>query len=395
VNDRQALEDFIAEQFGVVVVEGSGAGSGPVTLIGLVHHTHSGDVPVHAMSSRQGGAAWGKPEMMASTFDALSTRHARGVVSGGAQQFSLNVCRGESGKPTATLPFVRASAPAVAGAGGYGGIASEPPNATGALAQVQRLMESLITGAFAQIQHVTTTQASLVDKLSTRLDTQEKRSDERWLALQNLLLQWQQQSVGLQLRALGVEAGRKLLPLLPAALSTLTGSDKLIPQAEVENSLFDALLENQSPAQLQEMLSTLSGQPGGGPLTAILADHLLRARKRKAGREREHAELVGSTAGSYEDGEADAAGVALRALAGQPAGARHANGHANGTTTHAPAKTSSGNGMMPGDAMLDVMLSSLSDSEIDQVAMLFAAKRPDQPGLADEIKSRYARLKGA
>jgi hypothetical protein len=255
-------------------------------------------------------------------------------------------------------------------------------------------METLITGAFSQIQHVTTTQAGLVDKLSTRLDVQEKRSDERWIALQSLLTQWQQQSLSLQLRALGVEAGRRMLPLLPGMLSTLTGSDRLIPERAVEDSLFDTLLESTTPEQLQELLGTISSTEGGAALGAVLSDHLLRARKRKAARAKEHAELLGGQERSYDDAEADAAGVA----GGIGKANGHANGHApNNGATQAPTepKTRAREaGMMPGDAMLDAMLLTLAEGEVAQVAAMFGAKRPDLPGLGDEIRARYVRLTG-
>jgi hypothetical protein len=190
---------------------------------------------------------------------------------------------------------------------------------------------------------------------------------------------------------------------LPAALSTLTGSDRLVPQSEVENSLFDTLLESQSPEQLNELLGTVSASPGGGALSAILADHLVRAQKRKAARAREHQELMsGLPERSFEEGEDDAAGRAIHALAGKPAEANGAsaktNGHTNGHARETPKATATAPtgeaGAMGADAMLDVMLATLNDGEIDQVAMMFSAKRPDVPTLGDQIKQRYAVLKG-
>jgi hypothetical protein len=50
--------------------------------------------------------------------------------------------------------------------------------------------------------------------------------------------------------------------------------------------------------------------------------------------------------------------------------------------------------MMPGDAMLDAMLLTLAEGEVAQVAAMFGAKRPDLPGLGDEIRARYVRLTG-
>jgi hypothetical protein len=50
---------------------------------------------------------------------------------------------------------------------------------------------------------------------------------------------------------------------------------------------------------------------------------------------------------------------------------------------------------MDADAVLSTMLETLNDTEIEQVAAMFALKRPDLPGLKDEIKQRYAAVRKA
>ena len=388
---RDTIRDWIHEMQTDVELEGG------LAILGLLHHNGQGqEVPIQAISNKaQGGGKWGNADALADMFDACATRHALGCVGGGAQQFTLHACFGTSGKPTRMIPFGKMGLAHHGGISG-GGLGSEPATGTGALSQSMRLLEVLANGSFSQVQHVTTTQAQLVDKLAGRLDVVEKRSDERWLALQNLLLQWMNQSASLQLRALGIEAGRKLLPLLPAAVSTLTGSDKLIPERAVEDSLFDTLLENQSPEQLQELLSTLSSSSGGGPLAAIIAAHLLRAKKRKAARDRETHELVaGSPPRSYEEAENDAAGVAIRALSGKPVEAKTSGTNGNGHARVQPKTEVPEAGSMDADAVLSTMLETLNDTEIEQVAAMFALKRPDLPGLKDEIKQRYAAVRKA
>ncbi len=374
-NDREAIRQFLEEHINVVI-EGPGPGTGPVLGVGLVHHAHAGEVALHFLSARQGGPVWGKADAMAEMFDSLATRHARGISGGGSQQFSLNICR-EGGKPVAVLPFVRVGAAQVVG--GNGSLATEPPTATGLVQMAQRMAEITIQGAVQKDLAVTTVMGQLLDKLSTRLDTTERRSDERWLALQNILTQWMQQSASLQLRALGIEAGRRLLPLLPATLSTLTAG-KLVPEHAAEDSLFDTLLENQTPTQLQELLATVSASSGGGPLAAILSDHLVRARKRKEARAQEHAEIMGALPEcSLEEAERDAMGLAMRALGKPAAMTNGTNGHSK---VEAPKAEAAVAGSMGADAMIDTMLESLSDGEIDQVAAMFAAKRPDVPDLS-------------
>jgi hypothetical protein len=152
-----------------------------------------------------------------------------------------------------------------------------------------------------------------MDKLATRFETTEKRSDERWFALQKLLVEWQTQAMNSQLRALGVEAARKLMPLLPAAVSTITGSDSLVSQRAVEDSLFDTLVENYTGDQLQELIGAMPQGEAGGALTAVVADQLVCAKKRKEARDRERREDPTRT---YEEAELDAAGQTMRALRG-------------------------------------------------------------------------------
>jgi len=317
-NGKDDIAQFLSEHVGVVV-EGEGPGTGAVQVVALFHIA-AAETEIQSMAPGR-GAAWGDVDKMADVFDAVATRHARGIVGGGAQQFTLVVVR-SGGKPCAVFPFIRVGAQAIQGMGvggvsGGGSLATEPPNAMGAMAMAMRLLETHAQGNFGLTTALATTMRTLVDSLTARLDSTEKRSDERWLALQNLLLEWQKQSMNSQMRALAVEAARKLLPLVPAGLATLTGAE--LPQNVVEDSLVDTLVENYPPERLQEMLGSMAAaSPDSGPFVGVLADHLVRAQRRKAARDAETKRLLNDpTLPTVAVAEADAAGAAYNALRGQ------------------------------------------------------------------------------
>lgn len=76
--DQQFLEEQLS-----TLVEGPGPGTGPVTLVGVVHHAHSGEVVLHSISAKQGGPAWGKPEAMSDAIDSITRRYSIGIAGGG------------------------------------------------------------------------------------------------------------------------------------------------------------------------------------------------------------------------------------------------------------------------------------------------------------------------
>jgi hypothetical protein len=267
------------------------------------------------------------------------------------------------------------------------------------MAQAQRLLEVLAQGFFGQVGHVMTTMQQNNDRLMTRLDNTEKRSDERWLALQNLLVEQQKLALATQVRTLAIEAGRKLLPLLPAAVSTVTGSD-LIPQPAVEESVFDTIVENVAPEKIPEALNAIasamgSGAADGGPLVGVLADQLVRAQRRKAARDAETKRLLDGGAPSMAAAEADAMGHAYRALQNHPSAPSPTTTSIVGaaTNSHAMPPTSTGaTAAVEGDAATAnaaIVEGLLARSNPEQIRMLTPMLGAE---LVDQILARYTAL---
>lgn len=389
-NDRVAIAEFLAEHLSVVI-EGEGPGTGPVGVVALMHHAGSNESEVKSFTSQS--PVWGDADKMAEIIDAKASTHAKGIVGGGAQQYTIVVSR-NTGKACATFPLIRVGASNFTGGGG--GFATEPATATGAMQQSMRLHEIQAQGAFALTQGLVSTMKGLLDATVSRLEVTEKRSDERWLALQNLLLEWQKQSMNSQMRSLLIEGARKMLPLLPAGLATLTGAE--LPQNIVDESLMDTLVTNFEPAKLQEMLGTMAqASPEAGPFVGVLADHLVRAQRRKAARDAETNRLVSEgPMPSFANAEADAAGAAYRALSNNPVPppspiakrlVQVTQVNANGNSAHVPAQTAPKPVSGVDAAIVEGLLQKTSIEQIQMVSSLLG------PELAEMVMKRREQLK--
>lgn len=389
-NNTTDISEFLADHINTTV-EGEGPGTGPVQVVALMHH---GATETEVRSMEPKSPNWGDPYKMAEILDARAAQYAKGIVGGGAQQFTIVIAR-NGGKACATFPFIRVGAPNFTGSGG--GFATEPATATGAMQQSMRLHEIQAQGAFALTQGLVSTMKGLLDSTVNRLDTTEKRSDERWLALQNLLLEWQKQSMNSQMRALLIEGGRKLLPLLPAGIATLTGAE--LPQQVIDDSLTDTLVENFEPAKLQEMLGTFAqASPEAGPFVGVLADHLVRAQRRKAARDAETHRLTSGAPTSFANAEADAAGAAYRALSNRqdqpsPAAKRLVQATQQPPTNgngHAPAPVATPS-PQPASANDDTAVIEAFFARLGPTAeVMFGMMDDKDPDLAKRLRARHA-----
>jgi hypothetical protein len=364
---RDEIRDRIREAKADVELEGG------LAMIGLSHFNSAGqEVPVDVVTSKS-GEVFADPEKAADRFYNFARRHAAGL--SGAQQFQLAFCYGNSGKPQRTQPFLMAGASAIHGAHG---LSTEAPTGMGQTQQAMRLLEILAQGSFSQVGHVTGTMATLLDKLSARLEASEKRSDERAGALMNVLTVWQQQQVATQVRALMLDGARRILPLLPALASATTGLD--VPTDVAEASFFDAMVEAYPPEQLKAYVSSLTP-----PANAVAADMLLKAQRRKQQRATDQQSAL-----TYDEASADAAGNAWRALGGRPApDPNPAARIVKGLEQHEQQKTNGqSNGHMKaaddGAALLDELIALMPDAHGALVGMIEAKN----PSLAARLQQR-------
>jgi len=310
-NDKEAIRQFLEEQFGTVV-EGQGA----VSIVGLTHHAHSGDVLLHAMSAKGGGPHWGKPEPMAEVIDAISVRHARGIAGSGspAQQFQLSVCRGDSGKPVAFLPFVRLGAPSIVGANGS--LATESANGVGAQAQGMRLLEVLCQGAFASLGGLHSSQQSAIESRDRRIAELEGENRALFVALRQELERSVQLSHERKMRELEfmrtTEERRRIIKILPALANVMTGKE-VFPISAEDTALIESLCENVSQEEIQ-MLTTVIGQRSP-ELSALMLTRFRSIQEKKI-KEAEEIQAIAreATGRTYEEAERDAMGQPTKAL---------------------------------------------------------------------------------
>jgi len=367
---KEEILGWVKERLEDVEQEGS------LAIVGLVHFdSHSRESEIFSMKAGSGN--WGKADLMANSLYSYSARHSRGLI--GAQQFNLQATYGSSGKPTRFLPFGLPGMLQFGSVAG-GGLATEAPSAHGQASQGMRLAELVTQGMIAQINPTFHVQANLIDRLMRRGAELEGENRELFIALRAELEKSVQASHERRMREFEytrtTEERKRLIKILPALANVMTGKE-VFPISAEDTALIEALCENVSEDEVKG-LTTMVGQRS--PELASLMMARFRDIQKKKDVEAEETRRVAreATGGTYEEAERDAMGRPLREVRETPA-------EPSGTIVTRASGAQ--------DAMLDTMLAALSDDEIDRVAMLFAVKRPDIPGFADEIKRRYAALK--
>ena len=310
-NDREEIKRFLEEQFGAI--EESGA----VSVVGMTHIAHNGAVQLHAMTGSHG--KWGNADAMAFAFDSIATRHARGVSSGGAQQFELAVSRGGEQRQTAVLPFVRVGSGNMIGPNGS--LATEPPTQTGMTSQAMRLLEILGHGAFALTKDNIETMRGLIRDLTQRLQETDSNNRELWLSLKNVLMELQKQTHEQRLKEITAqrmaEFQKQVIKFAPALLNMMAGRE-VFPLSAADTAVIETIAEVVTPDDLRLLQAGLQNKPGGEALAALLADRFEQSRRRKAEeRANENRLAQGREPVSYDEAERDAMGLATRALKGQ------------------------------------------------------------------------------
>ena len=310
-NNREEIRQFLEEQFGVVEEQGA------VATVGMVHHAHSGPVELHAMAAGHG--KWNNAEAMAFTFDSIATRHARGVSSGGAQQYEIHVTRGGDKRQTAVLPFVRVGSANLVGPNGS--LATEPPTQVGQTSQAMRLLEQFAQGSFAQNKDNIETLKFLLKELIMRLKDTEENNRDLWVNLKGVLIELQKQTHEQKLKEITAqrmaEFQRQVIKLAPSLLNMMAGRE-VFPLSTADTQLIETIAEVATPSDLQMLQAGVMGKPGGEKIAGLLADRFAQARKRAAeDKANEDRLMAGRQAVSWDEAERDAAGMAMRALKGQ------------------------------------------------------------------------------
>jgi hypothetical protein len=387
-NDRDEIKNFLNEQFDAVE-EG-----GELAAVVMYHHAGTGEIELHSMKT--GHTKWKNAEAMAYTFDAIAVRHARGISGGGGQQFDLRVTRGTEGRPSAILPFIRVGAPNL-GAGSMGGLSTEPPTPTGLTQQAQRWGEQITQQTFAQIAHLQVSQQKALDARDTKIEAMEKINGELWIACKGLLLELDKRRHAEKLAELSAarmaEFQKQVMMLAPALLNMMAGRE-VFPLNAADTATIDTIAAMASGEDLRMLTSVLSQKEGGAAIAATLTDRFDQYHKRKAAEAATEKRLLNELPDrTYDEAERDAAGEAIHALRSNGAG----NGAPQGPTPKAlqqrahiePAAQANGGSQPMTDDLLDIILATVNEGEVEMLATMLAAKRPDQPDLAQRIRERF------
>lgn len=389
-NDRDEIKNFLAEQFDTVEE------AGELACVVMYHHAGQGEVELHSMKT--GHTKWKNPEQMAYTFDAIAVRHARGISGGGGQQFELRVTRGTEGRPTAVLPFLRVGAPNL-GMGSGNSLATEPPTPTGLTQQAQRWGEQITQQTFAQIAHLQTSQQKALDARDTKIEAMEKINGELWIACKGLLLELDKRRHAEKLAELSAarmaEFQKQVMMLAPALLNMMAGRE-VFPLNAADTSTLDTIAAMASGEDLRMLTSVLSQKEGGAAIAATLTDRFDQYHKRKAAEAATEKRLLNELPDrSYEEAERDAAGEAIHALRSSGR-----NGHSAPAQpapkvlqqrphVDQPGDATGTSGPVMSDDLLDIILATVNEDEVAMLATMLAAKRPDQPDLAQRIHERF------
>jgi hypothetical protein len=393
-NDREEIRQFLDEQFGAI--EESGA----IAIVGMVHHAHSGPVDLHSM--KVGHGKWGNAEAMAHVFDSMAQRHARGINGGGAQQYEIAICRGNDGRPTALLPFVRVGSPNIMGSNGS--LATEPPTEMGLRQQAQRWGEQLTQSTFTMNQHLLHSQQAAIDSRDRKIGEMEKTNADLWIACKGLLLELDKKRhedrMGELTAARIAEFQKQAMALAPAILNMMAGKE-VFPLSAADTSLIDGIASWATPEDVRGITAMLATKPGGEKLSAILMDRYDAYYRRKAAEAEAEKRLMRDLPNrTYEEAERDAAGEAIKALRGtgtvggpEPKALNgHTNSHSNGhvveqATSHViveAAATSADTGL------LTDLVERVPAGQLD---MLVGVLGGSDPEFARRLKERLEVLK--
>ncbi len=398
-NDREDIKRFLEEQF-AAIEEG-----GEVTTIGMVHHAHTGPVELHSMA--KGHGKWNNPEAMSFTFDMIATRHAKGVSSGGAQQYEIVVGRGGDRKQTSVLPFVRVGSANLTGPNGS--VATEPPTQTGMNSQAMRLLEQFAQGSFLQNKDNVETLKFLLKELLLRLRELEENNRELWTSLKLVLMELQKQTHEQRLKEITAarmaDFQKQIIKLAPSLLNMMAGRE-VFPLSTADTEFIEMVAAAATPSDIRMLQAAVMGKPGGEQIAVILADRFEQARKKTAEDEANEKRLMaGLGTKTYEEAERDAAGLAMRALKGQkleelPEGiAARVAAAEEAEPAHKPAEAKT-NGhvaeVVPptaneGAEVLDAFLNRVG--ETGRAEILFGMIGETDPTLAKQMRAYHEKLK--
>jgi hypothetical protein len=247
--DKDDIRGWISEMLDPSTTEQDGACSS----IMLMHYAHGNDSRTEIQTVKAGDPKF-TVEALSNLFDLLATRYAKGLVGGGAQQFSLHATFGTSPTPTRNLPFQRMGRVDVAAGGisAAGALLTEPPTPTGLTQQSQRWVDIMLHGTMLERQAIIGAMAKMIQDLHLTNRELQKDFGNLFLEYRKLLIDIADKQGEQTIRVIAARRNaqmvNELVRLLPAFIPGM-------PQTSADFSILQGVQKMFTPEQVEHMAS--------------------------------------------------------------------------------------------------------------------------------------------
>jgi hypothetical protein len=258
------------------------------SAISLVHLVGTQEREVHTMKL---GVQDYNAETMAATFQHKAESFAQDL--SGVQMFCMLAFYGDNvSEPQARHPL------RINGDTGYEGLATEGPHEAGRIQQQMRLTEAIVQGSFRQNSITFDVMLRNMELQQRMIQTYDNQNKQLFDLSRGLLIEKVEQQQKFDLEKLKLEERGKLVDMIPVLANSLLGSEVFTP-ASADASLIEAIAANITPESLPALQQAIPPK-----LWPLLADRLLKARKKLEEKQAQGRKLIESGA----DPAADAAG---------------------------------------------------------------------------------------
>lgn len=369
------MRAWIAEQLEEINEQGK------VSAFVLTHHDATGrDNELHAMRNEM--KHWGDPDAMANAFDAIATRHARGLP--GVQQMQMAAVFGTSTNASRFLPFQRSGALTFGPIPG-GGLATEAPTPQGQAQQGMRMGEMVVQGMISWARPVFESAQQMIAYQGQQIVRLSEENRELFIALRDELAARIQLAHDRRMQELNFVRStaerKRVLAMLPALANVMSGQE-VFPQSTEDTTIIEQVAETLPEKDVRALAHLLGTK--NPELAAIVLARFDKAEEKRDEEAEEHRRLSREVLGI--DPEEDAAGNATKVLKKVGINAdlatRKIAEEQNGTTEASTAPVED----HPNVKLARALFDSMNPIE---VAMLAGHMSSKDPALAAMFKEQY------
>lgn len=258
---RRTLEEWIREALT------DGDKEAACSVLCLIHKLGAHDREIHAKKIVAGVS----PSELAALFRGKAETYAQDL--SGVQTFNLLAFYGKN-EPEAFFPFL------VQGDVNTSGNATEPPTPAGEKAQGMRFAEQMVQMAYRQMNTVFEMQSRLITQMASREERLLRENHEAFEIVRDTVMRQVTESREHEIRQLEytrqTEERRKWLSFAPPLINTILGRE-VFPQATVDTTIVEAVAENLTEEQIQQLAIALPAHLWG-PLAERMSTFLEKKR---------------------------------------------------------------------------------------------------------------------